>query len=145
MVLPLYGAMSMVDAAHPDAAAWFVEPDQPSAAARFAPGTRSQLHDESAKSARVAIVSSLFLVLLGAGVLFGGHAAIDPLLQSAVEARQAKGIGEVLYAMPDGIFCRHVSFDNLTAQVTEGSLEHCVKDGGAERLRQATELGWHNR
>lgn len=141
MVLLLYGAMSMVDAAHTEAAAWFVEADQPDAATRRA---RSQAYDESIKSARLAIVSSLFLVLLGAGILLGGHAAIDPLLQSAVEARQAKGVGEVLYAMPDGIFCRHVAFDNLTAQVSEGSLEHCVKDGD-EQLRPSRESARHVR
>jgi hypothetical protein len=143
-VLPFYDAMSAGDVAHPDAAAWFVEADRASVTARERKRGRSRINDERMKSARVAIVSSLFLVLLGAALLLGGHAAIDPLLKSAMEARQAKGIGEVLYAMPDGIFCRHISFDNATAQIAEGGLQRCAGDGG-ERSRQSNGFAWHIR
>jgi hypothetical protein len=144
-VLPFDGAMSAGNIAHPDAA-WFVEPDHAGVPARTRRRGRSGIQDERARSARVAIVSSLFLVLLGAGLLFGGHAAIDPLLKSAMEARQAKGIGEVLYAMPDGIFCRHLSFDNMTAQIIEGSLQRCASDsGGGEQARQSNSFTWHLR
>ena len=30
--------------------------------------------------------------------------------------------------MPDGIFCRHMSFDNVTAEMTEGAIERCADD-----------------
>jgi hypothetical protein len=136
--------MNAGDAAYSDAAAWFVEPDQPSVTARAQARGRSELYDDPVKSARVAIVSSLFLVLLGAGVLVGGHAAIDPLLKSAMEARRSQGIGEVLYAMPDGIFCRHMAFDNATAQVTEGNLQRCANDANGQRAPQSNG-GWHIR
>lgn len=143
-VLPFDGAMNAGNVAQPDGAAWFVEADHASMTVRARQRGRSPIHDERMKSARVAIVSSLFLVLLGAALLLGGHAAIDPLLKSAMEARQAKGIGDVLYAMPDGIFCRHMSFDNVTAQVVEGSLQRCTGDSG-DRARQASGFDWHIR
>jgi hypothetical protein len=144
-VLPFYAAMSFGNVANREAAAWFVEADQVGVTAHARRRGQPQMYDERMKSARVAIVSSLFLVLLGAGVLFGGHAAIDPLLKSAMEARENQGIGAVLYAMPDGIFCRHVSFDNVTAQVSEGSLERCAKDPAGERPRLSAGFGWHTR
>jgi len=52
----------------------------------------------------------------------GGHAAIEPLLQSAEQTRATMGAGAVVYAMPDAIFCRHVSFDNVTAEISEGGI-----------------------
>jgi len=56
------------------------------------------------------------------GLLPGGHAAIEPLLQSAEQTRATMGAGAVVYAMPDAIFCRHVSFDNVTAEISEGGI-----------------------
>ena len=58
--------------------------------------SRARCDEERAKSGRVVIVSSLFLVLFTAALLIGGHAAIDPLLQSAVDARETKGAGAVV-------------------------------------------------
>ena len=78
--------------------------------------SRARLQEERAKSASVAIASSLFLALIAAALLVGGHAAIGPLLRSAIAARDAKETGDVVYTMPDGIFCRHMSFDNVTAR-----------------------------
>jgi hypothetical protein len=121
-------------------AAWFVEPDQPVAVARRP--SRSLLEDDRQKSGRIAIVSSLFLVLVGAALLVGGHAAIDPLLKSAVAAREAKAVGEVVFAMPDGIFCRHMSFDNATAEVTESTLERCANNIVREHSRAARGFAW---
>jgi hypothetical protein len=86
----------------------------------------------------VAIVSSLFLVLFAATLLVGGHAAIDPLLQSALqsvaEEHDSRSKGDIVYTMPDGVFCRHMSYDNVTGEQTGGSLQRCdgdiVRDGG---------------
>jgi hypothetical protein len=112
--------MSAADSASKEAAAWFVEADHVSVTALARRRSRARIDEERAKSGRIVIVASLFLVLLAAALLVGGHAAIDPLLQSAAAAREAKGAGAVVYTMPDGIFCRHVSFDNVTAEITEG-------------------------
>jgi hypothetical protein len=99
-----------------------------------------------AGSARVVIVSAVFVVLFVATLLVGGHAALDPLLQAATQRQDPRGAGAVVYTMPDGIFCRHVSFDNVTAQVNEGPVERCADDFGIAQARARPRQGfaWHN-
>lgn len=135
--------MSARQGAGPEAGAWFVEADHVSVTALARRRSRARLGDERTKSARVAIVSSLFFVLMVAALLVGGHAAIDPMLQSAVAVRQAKSTGEVVYTMPDGIFCRHMAFDNVTAEVTEGALERCAGAGSGQGDRTSRGFSWH--
>jgi hypothetical protein len=128
MVLLSYGAMSATDGTGPEAGAWFVEADHVSVTALARRRWRARLYDERVKSGRVIIVASLFLTLIAATLMIGGRAAIDPLLQSAMAAREPKGSGDVVVKMPDGIFCRHMSFDNVTAAINEGAIERCPDD-----------------
>jgi hypothetical protein len=118
-------------------ATWFVEADRVSANPRARKFLRMGGGDD-ATSAHAAIVSSLFLVVLAASLLFGGHAAIDPLLRSAAAARDAKAVGDVVYSMPDGKFCRHMSFDNLTAEMVEGTVVRCPDDVVRDEFRNKT-------
>jgi hypothetical protein len=104
--------------------------------------SRARMDEERAKSGRVVIVSSLFLVLSTAALLIGGHAAIDPILQSAVDARETKGTGDVVVTLPDGIFCRHMSFDNVTPEIVEGGIERCTKDIAGNRPRTDRGFAW---
>ena len=97
--------------------------------------SRATLKDDRARSSRIAIVSSLFLAFVAAALLVGGHAAIDPLLQTAVDVREANGTGDVVYTMPDGIFCRHMSVDNATGEVSGGGVERCTSNIARERPR----------
>jgi hypothetical protein len=87
-----------------------------------------------AGTGRVAIVLSLFLSLLAMTLLFGAPAVLDPVLRPAA-TREANRVGDVLFMLPDGSFCRHLSFDNRTAQVTGGAVERCeqVRFHGAGR------------
>ena len=87
--------------------------------------SRIRLQEQRAQSAGIAIVYSLCFVLIAAALLVGGQAVIGPMLRNAIAAREAKGTGDVVYTMPDGVFCRHMSFDNITAEVTEGAIERC--------------------
>ena len=89
--------------------------------------SRARFSDAQA-SGRVAIVSSLFLIMFGAALLIGGRAAIGPLLQSAADSGEPNSAAAVVYTMSDGVYCRHVSFDNVTAQETEGGIERCNSD-----------------
>lgn len=89
---------------------------------------RTRPDEQHAKTARLAIVLSLFLVLLIAALLVGGRALVDPLLQAAADAREARQVGDIFYTMPDGTFCRHLSFDNATAELSEGNIERCARD-----------------
>jgi len=88
------------------------------------------------------IVSSLFAVLLAGAVLLGGHAAIGPLVSSAMAARDARPVGAVVYTMPDGIFCRHMAFDNVTAEITESAIAPCGVDLSRDRYRAQRSFGW---
>jgi hypothetical protein len=83
---------------------------------------------------RIAIVLSLFLGLLAVTLLFGAPALLDPVLRPTA-TREASRVGDVLFMLPDGSFCRHLSFDNRTAQLTGGAVERCeqVRFHGAGR------------
>jgi len=120
----------------------FVTADHAAAVPRALRTLRLQMAEDGATSARAAIVSSLFLVVLAFGLLLGGHAAIDPLLRSAMASREAKGMGDVLYAMPDGIYCRHLSFDNATAEVAESAIAHCPDDVVRDHAHGARGFAW---
>jgi len=142
MVALFNGAMHAGKAASRDSSARFVQADRAGATPR---AWRSSwaLHDEDgATSTRAVIVSSLFLVVVASALLFGGHAALDPLLQSAIAARQARGVGDVVYPMPDGIYCRHLSFDNTTAEVAEAAIERCPDDVAGQRIRSSKGFAW---
>jgi hypothetical protein len=91
-------------------------------------GVPAGLGDVSATSTRAVIASSAFIVLLVAALLIGGHAAIDPLLHRSLDFGDARGSGDVVVTMPDGKFCRHMSFDNTTASMIEGTIEPCRVD-----------------
>ena len=90
-----------------------------------------------------AIVFSAFLVLFAATLLIGGHAAIDPMLQSAAEVRDFRNSGDIVYTMPDGKFCRHVSYDNETGEQTGGNIRPCDNDIVARNLgRSSRHFTW---
>ena len=106
--------------------------------------TRLRRDEQHAKAARLAVVLSLFLVLLIAALLAGGRAVIDPLLQAAADARETKRAGEIVYTLPDGTFCRHLSFDNTTAELTEGTIERCAHDLSRDHPRAMMGFAWRS-
>jgi hypothetical protein len=144
MPLPFDAGMRARQGSSTDPGAWFVEANRVSVASLARRPSRVRFSDGQAASGRVAIVSSLFFVLFAAALLIGGHTAIDPLLQSAADAREANSAGAVVYTMPDGVFCRHVSFDNVTAQETEGGIERCSSDVAGGRLFSNRAFSWRN-
>jgi len=114
--------MQAVGTSRPHSAARFAEPDRVPPRRRVRGGSRA--HDD-ATSVRAVIVSSLFLVLFTTGLLFGGHAVINPLLRMAAVTRNSGEVGDVVVPMPDGQYCRRMSFDNATAELIEGTIERC--------------------
>ncbi len=105
---------------------------------------RARRDEQHAKAVRTGIVLSLFLLLLTGALLVGGRAVIDPLLQSAASDREANRVGEIVYTMPDGAFCRHLAFDNMTGEVTERAIEQCdQKIGKREHARAG--FAWGSR
>ena len=124
-----------------DPGAWFVEANRVSMASLIKRSSRARFSDAQA-SGRIAIVSSLFLIMFGAALLIGGRAAIGPLLQSAADSGEPNSAAAVVYTMSDGVYCRHVSFDNVTAQETEGGIERCNSDGSGGRSPSSRAFSW---
>jgi len=106
---------------------------------------RARRDEQHAKRVRTAIVLSLFVLLLTTALLVGGRAAIDPLLQDAADGREARRVGEIVLTMPDGIYCRHVAFDNLTGRLSERIIDQCANDISKPRSHESTGFSWRTR
>jgi hypothetical protein len=103
---------------------------------------RQRSREDGATSGRVVVACSLLLLLVGATALVGARTTIESLLQSAAAARASLRTGQIVYTLPDGIYCRRVSFDNATAQISEGPMERCQNDVAGFRLRSKREFSW---
>jgi len=124
---------------------WTAAADQVSGRTLRRRSSRAHSDEQHAKAARIAIVLSLFLVLLVAALLVGGRTVIDPLLQTAADAREARRVGDIVYTMPDGTFCRHLLFDNTTAELSESAVERCAHDQFKEHAGAAMGFVWPTR
>ena len=125
-----------------DTVDWYVEPNGPGRDARGRRSVWARPDDERANSLGLIVTTSLLFVLFAAAVMFGGHAAIAPLMRRAVTARAADGKGDIVYAMPDGVFCRHMSFDNATGAVIEGAIAPCTDHSAAGGGQLTTQFKW---
>jgi hypothetical protein len=126
-LLCFYGAMQLAEEAHPGEPSWFAAVNHGDAELRprRRPAAADRRGRDGTTSLRAIIASSAFLVMFASTTLVGGHAAIDPLLRSLAKAREAKNTGDIVYPMPDGQFCRHLSFDNTTAELAESTVGPC--------------------
>ena len=95
----------------------------------------------SAKRLRVAIVLALFIGLVAAALLVG-RAVIAPVLSTGAGGRGGARVGEIVYSMPDGSFCRRLSFDNDTAALIEGAVEQCPANLPRMRARGDRNFAW---
>ncbi len=124
---------------------WHVEPDRldpPLAASRALPRRHAE---ERAHSLALAVATALLFVLVAGAVMFGGHAALSPLLHHGAAVGEAEGTGDVVYAMPDGVFCRHMAFDNATAEVTRAAVEPCPASIAGAGAPSAGKFDWGHR
>ena len=144
--LALGSAMSAGKPTATGHAQWYVQGDQ---VRRFGHGlhaTHSGFDEKRANSLALIITTSLLFVLLASAVLVGGHAVISPLLRpSAVTGNTTNNRGDIVYTMPDGMFCQHMTFDNTTGRITSGGMDRCdpgVGDGG-DRLSTGFKWGAH--
>jgi hypothetical protein len=122
-----YGAMHAAPRLASRAATWFANAERGGAPGHAQKAYRAAYRHDST-SFRAVIASSFFVLLLAMALLVGGHAAIDPILRSAAAARDARSTADLVFAMPDGKFCRHMSFDNATAGIVEGTVRPCEED-----------------
>jgi hypothetical protein len=105
-----------------------VRPDQ----SRRTVASRSRRLELRAKTARLVVVLSLFLMLIAAAVFIGGQSVIGPMLQEAMaQTRDRHRTGAIVFTMPDGTFCRHLAFDNKTG--AEGKYRSAMSRGASAR------------
>ena len=100
------------------------------------------LSESGIASRRVVVVGSLFLVLVTTTVLVTARTTVGPLLQSAAAARAAVQTGAIVYALPDGIYCRQVSFDNATAEIKESAMNRCGDKIERIRVQPRRSFAW---
>lgn len=120
---------------------WYVEADHAAADSRGRVYSRARRDEARANSLGLIITTSLLFVLVASAIMFGGHAAMAPLFRRAVTERDVNSTGDIVYTMPDGVFCRHLSFDNATGEITEGAVEQCADRMGGDRL-SSTKFRW---
>jgi hypothetical protein len=141
--------MQLAEEARPEQPSWFAAANRGDADShrRRRPAVQARRRD-GATSLRAIIASSAFLAMFASTTLVGGHAAIDPLLRSMAKAREAKNTGDIVYPMPDGQFCRHLSFDNTTAELAESTVGPCpnsvIRNALRDRFHSARSFNWGN-
>jgi hypothetical protein len=91
---------------------------------------------------RVSVVTTFFVVVLGANLLVGATLMLKALRAQAGETSASTRFGRVTFPMLDGVFCRHVLFDNTTAEATEDKVSRCDDDRARERPHRTTSFNW---
>ena len=121
---------------------WYVEPNHFGPRRTTLSLSRRRRGDERVNSLAFAVTAALLFVLVASAVMFGGHAALAPLLPRASDADRT---GSILYAMPDGVLCRRMAFDNGTAEVTSVAVEPCPGGIGVAGGPAAGRFEWGHR
>jgi hypothetical protein len=105
---------------------------------------RARRDERNAKISRLAVVLALFLVLLAGALLVTCRAVIDSMLQAATDPRVANRVGDIVFTLPDGAFCRHLSFNNATAELMESTATPCpeAKRRSRESERPSNHFAW---
>lgn len=128
--------MSAGKRASTNSAEWYVNADH---AGRFGHGlhaTHAGLDERRANSLALIITTSLLFVLFASALMVGGHAIISPLLRTAPPSSGFNRHAAIVYTMPDGMFCQHMTFDNSTGRITAGGIDRCdpsIDSGAADR------------
>ena len=125
MFLGFAGCMSAGRTEDGETMAWYVEPGH-FGAPRTVLRRRRRRSDGRVNSLAVAVTAALLFVLVASAVMFGGRTALGTLLpRDGATASDADRTGSIVYAMPDGVFCRRMAFDNATAEVKSIAVERC--------------------
>ena len=106
-------------------------------AARHARETRTKFW-------RVFVVSSFFVVVLGANLFVGAVVVFGNIRAQATAASDAANgqIARVTRPLLDGTFCRYTVFDNNTSNTIEDRVERCDAPRGKPKIRVKSEFTW---
>ena len=66
---------------------------------------------------RAVIVGAAFSLLLATGLVIGTSLIPDPPPELRIAPPSEFRTGRILYALPSGMVCRHVKFDNVTGEI----------------------------
>jgi len=90
---------------------------------------------------RASIVSAFFTAVLIAN-LFVGAVVIVGKFRKEADTTSAK-IGRAIIPTLDGVFCRHVLFDNRTSETKEDKISRCDdRDNARASRRSKTTFSW---
>jgi hypothetical protein len=138
--------MQLAEEARVEQPSWFAAANGGDAEPRPRSAVGARRGRDGTTSLRAVIASSAFLMMFATTTLVGGHAAIDPLLRSIAKAPEARNTGDIVYPMPDGQFCRHLSFDNTTAELAENKVGPCpdsvIRNALRDRFHSARSFNW---
>jgi hypothetical protein len=121
--------MSVGKSAATDSGQWYVRADHARRIGHGLHATHAGLNERRANSLALIITTSLLFMLFASALMVGGHAIITPLLRApAADGENTNRRGDIVYTMPDGTFCQHMTFDNATGQMTSGGINRCDPD-----------------
>lgn len=121
---------------------WYVHANH---AGRFGHSMRAShasFDERRANSLALIITTSLLFVLFASALMVGGHAIISPLLRAAPASGDVNRRGDIVYTMPDGMFCQHMTFDNSTGRIAAGGIDRCDPGVGSEAADRRTGFKW---
>jgi hypothetical protein len=136
--------MSTGEAASADMIDWHLGPDHPHAKSPRA-SSRARRNEGRVNSLALIVTTSLLFVLVISALLVGHNAVFGPFLNRETSAADRNSIGDIVYTMPDGVFCRHMSFDNVTGAVRESGMERCAELSEGPEPGGSTTFKWNAR
>jgi len=130
-----------------DSAQWYVQPDRHTRLLGHGlHASHAGLNDKRANSLALIITTSLLFVLLASALMVGGRVIISPLLSESAITGRFNDRGDIVYTMPDGSFCQHMTFSNTTGRITPGGIDRCdpsVGGGGGGDFATGFKWGSH--
>lgn len=85
------------------------------------------------KVTRVVIICGFFAALMGIASLVGVQKMIDTSRREAEALSDSHRVSRVVYTLRDKTFCRHVSFDNVSGQISEEGTRLCDPNAASQR------------
>jgi hypothetical protein len=106
-------------------------------AARHARETRTKFW-------RVFVVSSFFVIVLGANLFVGAVVVFGNIRAQSTAANDAATgkTARVTRPLLDGTFCRYTVFDSNTSNTLEDRVERCDAPRGKPKIRARSEFTW---
>jgi hypothetical protein len=105
----------------------------------------AQKRQDRTRYARGAIAIAAFVVLLGAGWLFGGHRIIGPASSTLGSSQPEHRAGWIIREHADGRRCSYQRFDNMTGWVGAGATAECEDVRPKRKVDNPSSFSWGGR